>query len=115
MYRFVERIDKTAGWMEEEYFSRPIQLKIVDKHFPYLCKRKEEQNLRKAATNVTEKHKAYRLHYSDATFEEGDLLRLVAFHFSLELLEDRQLEDMTPFVGKIEQLNAELEEFIRSL
>jgi cell division protein ZapA len=98
--------------MDQEYFS--IQLKIVDKHFPYTCKRKDEQILRKAATNVTNKYMAYSSEYSGAEFSMMDLLKLVAFHFSLESLEDIQREDMTPFVRKIEQLNTDLERYLQS-
>ena len=101
--------------MEDEYFPNPIQLKIVDRHFPYSCKRKDEQNLRKAATNVTEKYMAYSSSYSGAGLPMADLLKLVAFHFSLQLLEGTQQEDMTPFVDKIEQLNAELGQYIQTL
>ena len=100
--------------MEDEYFPNPIQLKIVDKHFPYLCKRKDERNLRKAATNVTDKYMAYSSYYAGAKLPMVDLLKLVAFHFSLELLGDTQREDMSPFVSKIEQLNAELEQYIQA-
>ena len=101
--------------MADEYFPNPIQLKIVDKHFPYSCKRKDERNLRKAATNVTDKYMAYSSYYSGAGLPMVDLLKLVAFHFSLGLLEDTQREDMLPFVNKIEQLNAELEQYIQAL
>ena len=99
----------------EEYFSNPIQLKIVDKHFPYACKRKDEQKLRKAATHVTDKYMAYSSHYSGSRLPMVDLLKLVAFHFSLALQEDTQREDMMPFIGKIEQLNVELEQYIQAL
>ena len=101
--------------MEDEYFSNPIQLKIVDRYFPYSCKRKDEQNIRKAATKVTEKYMSYSSHYSGAGFSMADLLKLVAFHFSLELMEDTQREDMTPFVNKIKQLDVELERYIQVL
>jgi cell division protein ZapA len=101
--------------MEDEFFPNPIQLKIVDKHFPYFCKRKDEQNLRKAATNVTDKYMAYSSYYSGAELPMVDLLKLVAFHFSLDLLTNRQREDLKPFTEKIEQLNAELEQYIQAL
>ena len=101
--------------MEDEYFPNPIQLKIVDKHFPYFCKRKDEQNLRKAATNVTDKYMAYSSYYSNAGLSMADLLKLVSFHFSLDLLGNRQREDLMPIVNKIEQLNAELEQYIQAL
>jgi cell division protein ZapA len=99
--------------MEDGIFS--IQLKIVDTYFAYTCKRKEEQNARKAATNVTNKYMAYSSHYLDSKYSMMDVLKLVAFHFSMELLEDTQREDMTPFVAKIEQLNNELEQYIEAL
>jgi cell division protein ZapA len=98
--------------MEESEFS--IQLKIVDRHFTYTCKRKDEQNVRKAATNVTNKYMAYRSYYSAAGYSMADLLKLTSFHFSLELLEDIQREDMTPFIDKIEQLNTELEHYMQA-
>jgi cell division protein ZapA len=99
--------------MNDEYFPNPIQLKIVDKYFPYSCRRKDEQRVRNAATNVTQKYMDYRSYYSGIQSSMVDLLKLVAFHFSLELTEDRQREDLTPFIRKIEQLNAELEQYIR--
>ncbi|MDR2844193.1 MAG: cell division protein ZapA [Candidatus Symbiothrix sp.] len=98
--------------MDEDFFK--IQLKLVDKHFPYTCKRSEEANLRKAATNLTDKYMEYSSYYSQADFEQKDLLKLVGFHFSLELLEDNQKEDMSPLVNKIEQLNKELEIYLQS-
>ena len=100
--------------MEGEYFSKPMQLKIVDKHFPYSGKRKDEQNLRKAATYVTTKYQAYRSYYSGARLPMDVLLRLVAFHLSLELLENTQREDVNPFINEIEQLSVELEQYIQS-
>jgi cell division protein ZapA len=92
-----------------------ITLKILDKHYPYNCKeRSEEGILRKAATNLTEKYLQYSSYYSEANFERNDLLALVAFHFSFEVLENEKKEDMTPLFDKIEQLNKEMEEFIHS-
>jgi len=97
----------------DENFS--IQLKIVDRHFPYSCKRKDEQILRKAATGVTNKYMAYSSYYSGPNFPMVDVLKLVAFHFSLELQENKQQADMVPVIGKIEQLNTELERYIQAL
>jgi cell division protein ZapA len=107
MHRFAERIK-----MDESEFS--IQLKILDKHFTYTCKRKDEQNVRKAATNVTNRYMAYRSYYASTRYSMTDCLRLTALQFSLELLEDVQREDMQPFVDKIEQLNAELEAYLQA-
>jgi hypothetical protein len=99
--------------MENEYFLGPLHFEIVDKYFPYYsCKREAEQNMRIAAKNVTAKYLDYSSYYN-GKYSAPDLLKLVAFHFSLELLEDKQLEDMTPFVGKIKQLNADLDQYLQ--
>jgi cell division protein ZapA len=99
--------------MEDETFS--IQLKIADRHFTYTCKRKDEQNVRKAASNVTEKYIKYSSYYAGAGYSMIDLLEMVALHFSMEARENVQREDLTPFIDKIEQLNAELERYIQTL
>ncbi|MDR2409289.1 MAG: cell division protein ZapA [Bacteroidales bacterium] len=99
--------------MDEDFFK--IQLKIVDKYYPYVCKRSEEGNVRKAATNLTEKYLRYSSYYSKANFEKSDLLTLIGFHFSLEVLENEKKEDLSPLFDRIERLNKEMEEFIHSL
>jgi cell division protein ZapA len=99
--------------MDNDFFR--ITLKILDKHYPYNCKkRSDERILRKAATNLTEKYLQYSSYYSKANFEKNDLLTLVGFHFSFEVLDNENKEDTTPLFDKIEQLNNELEDFIRS-
>jgi cell division protein ZapA len=99
--------------MDKDFFR--ITLKILDKHYPYSCKeRSDEGILRKAATNLTEKYLQYSSYYSNANFERNDLLALVGFHFSFEVLENEKKKDATPLFDKIEQLNKELDEFIRS-
>ncbi|GHS99447.1 hypothetical protein FACS189421_09930 [Bacteroidia bacterium] len=98
--------------MDEDFFK--IQLKLVDKYYPYICKRSEEGSVRKAATNLTEKYLRYSSYYSKANFEKNDLLTLVGFHFSLGTLENEKREDMSPVFNKIEQLTEKLEEYIQS-
>jgi cell division protein ZapA len=98
--------------MDEDFFK--IQLKIVDKYYPYSCKRSEEGKVRKAATNLTEKYLQYSSYYSKADFEKNDLLTLAGFHFSLIALENEKREDMSPVFNKIEQLSRTVEEYIRA-
>ena len=98
--------------MDGNFFK--IQLKLVDKYYPYKCKRTEEGTVRKAAKNLTEKYLRYSTHYSNANFERNDLLTLVGFHFSLATLVNEAKEDMSPMLNKIEQLNNELEQYLQS-
>jgi cell division protein ZapA len=86
-----------------------IQVKIADKYYPLICKRSEEYIIRKAASNVNDKLFKYNSAYSKANFEEKDLLALVAFHVSLDILTVKKNEDIAPLFDKIEQLNKELE------
>jgi len=91
-----------------------IQLKLANKYYPYICKRSEEGIIRKAATNLNTKILKYSSYYSKANFELNDLLTLVGFHFSLEALGNENREDMSPLFDKIDELNKELEEYIKS-
>jgi cell division protein ZapA len=101
-----------TGCMDEDFFK--IQLKLVDKYYPYVCKRSDEGEVRKAATNLTAKYLHYSSYYSNANFEKTDLLTLTGFHFSLAALENDMREDMSPMFKKIEQLNKKLEDYIQS-
>ena len=92
-----------------------IRLTLADKSYPFTCKRSDEWKVRKAARNLNDKINAYSSHYSKANFEMNDLLTLAGFHFSLATLENENREDMSPMFDKIEQLNKELEEYIKSL
>ncbi|MCL1936952.1 MAG: cell division protein ZapA [Candidatus Azobacteroides sp.] len=92
-----------------------IQLKLGGKYYPYKCKRRSDEGMvRKAASNLSKKIDQYALHYSKTNFDVHDILTLVGFHFSLEVLENEKREDMSPLFNKIDQLNQELEEYIKS-
>lgn len=88
-----------------------IQLKLLDKYYPYTCKRSEEEKIRKAALSLTEKFLAYSSHYT--SLEKDDLLTLIGFHFALEVLTNENKQDKTPIFDKIEQLNKELEKYTK--
>ena len=96
--------------MDDEF---KIQLKLADKYYPYTCKRSEEGVLRKAATNLNHRILKYSSYYSNANFELTDLLTLAGFQFSLEVLKSENKEDVTPLFDKIEQLNNELDEYLK--
>jgi cell division protein ZapA len=95
--------------VEEDFFK--IQLKLLDKYYPYTCKRSEEEDIRKAAANLTEKFLTYSSRYT--SLEKVDLLTLIGFHFALEVLNNKNQQDKSPIFNKIEQLNKELEEYMK--
>ncbi|MDR0864855.1 MAG: cell division protein ZapA [Candidatus Symbiothrix sp.] len=99
--------------MEDENFK--IQLRLADnKHYPYTCMRSEEGIVRKAATNLNDMFIKYSSYYSNAGFQLNDILTLLGFHFSLEVLENEKREDMSPMFEMLDQLNKEMEEYIKS-
>ncbi|MDR2520752.1 MAG: cell division protein ZapA [Bacteroidales bacterium OttesenSCG-928-I14] len=89
-----------------------IQLKLLDKYYPYTCKRSEEENIRKAAVILTEKFLAYSSHYT--SLEKDELLTLIGFHFALKVLNDENKRDKLPILNKIENLNKELEKYTKN-
>jgi hypothetical protein len=56
----------------------------------------------------------YSTHFAKQGFQTEDLLKIISFHFSLELEGRSNKEDLSPFVNKIELLSKELEECIQS-
>lgn len=95
--------------MSEDFFK--IQLKLLDKYYPYICKRSEEENIRKAAAILSEKFLAYNSCYP--SLEKIDLLVLISFHFALEVLNNNNKQDKSPIFNIIEQLNKKLEEYTK--
>jgi cell division protein ZapA len=89
-----------------------IQLNIADEYYPLICKRSEEEMVRKAATRINRKLSKYHSVYSETNLETKDLLALIAFHLSLDDLTVKKKEDITPLFDKIAQLNKELEDYL---
>jgi cell division protein ZapA len=99
--------------MDEPVFK--IQLRLLDKVYPYFCKREEEGKIRAAATNLTKKYMQYSSYYAGAGIENSDLIALAGLHFSLETLEENNREDMSPIFQTMERLNQQLEEYLQSV
>jgi len=91
-----------------------IQLKVAGKVYPLNCKRSEEGMFRKAATNINHKILDYSTAFSGAKLDLKDLLAMVALHISVEKQKMEKVEDKSPLFDKIEELNKELEEYLKS-
>ena len=91
-----------------------IQLKIDDKHYPLFCKRSEEKFFRSAAKLIDKKLILYGNKYHKAPVSKKDLTIMVACDIAVskERLLDQQNE--TPAYKKIEEINTELENFIKT-
>jgi Cell division protein ZapA. len=91
-----------------------IQLKVADKHYPLYCKRSDEWIFRRSATLINEKILKYSTAFAEAKLELKDLLVMVALQSFSEQVRKENEKDMSPLFGKIEELNKELEEYLRS-
>ena len=91
-----------------------IQLKVADKHYPLFCKRSEEGIFRRSATLINEKILKYSTAFAGAKLELKDLLVMVALQSFSENIRKEDKEDISPLFDKVEELNKELEEYLRS-
>ena len=85
-----------------------INLEIGQKHYPLTINREDEEKVRKAAHRVNIRLNAYRSHYTELTMD--NIMPMVAYQFSLELLEAETKNDTGPYINKIEELNTLLED-----
>ena len=92
-----------------------IQLRVADKVYPIFCKRSEEGLYRKAATAINDKIFQYSSRFSGAKLEIKDLLAMAAVHISIENLLKKQNEDTSPLLERIELIDRELEEYLKSV
>jgi cell division protein ZapA len=91
-----------------------IQLYVAEKHYPLNCKRSEEGLFRKAAKDINDKILKYSSTFPAAKLELRDLLAMAAIHISAENLKEKQVKDTSPLFDKIEALDKELEEYLKS-
>lgn len=97
--------------MNDEFI---IQLNIADKVYKLRCKRSEEALARKAARQINDKILQYRRVFTGPELELKDLLAMVAYQLSLTNLKMENSGDTSPVFDKLEELNLELEDYLRS-
>lgn len=84
-----------------------INLELGETYFPMTILRKDEEKVREAARRVNKRLNLYKSHYSNLPLEK--MMPMVAYHFSLEVLELEDKNDTKPYIDKIEELNALVE------
>lgn len=90
-----------------------IQVNIAGKVYRLRCKRSEEQFYRIAVRQINDKILQYQSVYAKGV-EVNDLLAMIALHFSLNQVKTEKNEDIEPVFEKIDDLNTDLEDFIRT-
>lgn len=91
-----------------------IQLKVAGKVYPMYCKRSDEWIFRKSAAMVNDKILKYSTAFAGAELELNDLLVMTALHSFADNVRKENMADASPLFDKIEELNKELEEYLKS-
>ena len=89
-----------------------INLHMAGEVFPVTIRRDDEEMVRAAAKEVTLLLGTYKGRFGEAVTER-QLLTMVAYHFSLEYMREKERNDTLPYKVKIRELSDELEAYFR--
>ncbi len=88
-----------------------IKVNLVDRYYPLKIERKDEERIRKAAKLINERVLQYKQRYTDK--DTQDFLAMAALQFVIKNLEvEEQLNDQV-LVDDLNELNNELEEYLK--
>jgi cell division protein ZapA len=88
-----------------------IKVNVADRYYPLKIERKDEEKIRKAARLINEKVLQYKQRYLDKDVQ--DFLAMAALQFVTRVIEMEDKFDVGPLEHKLQELNEELEEFLR--
>ena len=95
--------------MDDEFL---INILVAGKRYSIMIRRDEEEMFRKAAKWIDKKVMAYHGKY-ETPLEKQDILALIALQAVVEQLEMEEKNDMSPFEEKIQELDNELEKYLK--
>jgi Cell division protein ZapA. len=90
-----------------------IKLNLAGKEYPLRIEREEEQNMRLAAKLLESKLSQYQGHFDDNKLDVKDFLSFVALQFAYEYVKLNEDKSIEPLLEKIQELNTDLESFLR--
>ena len=88
-----------------------IRINVADRYYPLKIERKDEEKIRKATRLINEKVLQYKQRYQDK--DAQDFLAMAALQFVTRLIEMEERHDMLPLEQKLQDLNEELEEYLK--
>jgi cell division protein ZapA (FtsZ GTPase activity inhibitor) len=88
-----------------------IKVNVADRYYPLKIERKDEEKIRKAARLINEKVMQYKQRYLDKDVQ--DFLAMAALQFVTRVIEMEDKFDVLPLEQKLQELNEELEEFLK--
>ena len=88
-----------------------IKVNVADRYYPLKIERRDEEKIRKAARLINEKVIQYKQRYLDK--DAQDFLAMAALQFVTRIIEMEEKFDVSPLEQKLQDLNEELEEYLK--
>ena len=88
-----------------------IKVNVADRYYPLKIESKDEEKIRKAARLINEKVLQYKQRYLDK--DSQDFLAMAALQFVTRIIELEDRLDISPLEQKLQELNEELEEYLK--
>jgi cell division protein ZapA len=94
-----------------------INISIAERSYPILIKREEEEKIRKAAKLINELILEFKKQYpngTDSKISSIDYLAMASMQVSLKLVDLEMLKDSDLLAEKIQKINQNIEEYLKS-
>ena len=88
-----------------------IKVNVADRYYPLKIERKDEEKIRKAARLINEKVLQYKQRYTDKDVQ--DFLAMAALQFVTRVIEMEDKFDVSPLQQQLQELNEELEAYLK--
>ena len=88
-----------------------IRVNIAERYYPLKINRDDEEKVRKAAKVINEKVLQYKTKYADKDIQ--DFLAMTALQLVSQLVEQEHKTDISPLFANLQELNEELEEYLK--
>lgn len=88
-----------------------IKVNLVDRYYPLKIERKDEERIRKAAKLINERVLQYKQRYTDK--DTQDFLAMAALQFVIKNLEVEEQLNEQVLVDNLNDLNNELEDYLK--
>ena len=88
-----------------------IKVNVTDRYYPLKIERRDEEKIRKAARLINQKVIQYKQRYMDK--DSQDFLAMAALQFVTRIIEMDERIDVSPLGQKLQDLNEELEEYLK--
>ncbi len=88
-----------------------IKVNVADRYYPLKIERRDEEKIRKAARLINEKVIQYKQRYMDK--DSQDFLAMAALQFVTRIIEMDEKIDFSPLGQQLQDLNEELEEYLK--